>query len=96
MHEVIRLRSAMVKLASCKPYERAAIEKEILIRGSRVSTWIRETYGLLDKQLSWLDLNETAPSYEQRFREWETLLRDYGQACDVLTEAKALNVGVAA
>jgi hypothetical protein len=96
MHEVIRLRTAITKLATCKSYERKAIEKEILIRGSRVSEWTRSTYGLLDKQLTWLDQNTEAPTYEQRFTQWESLLKEYGDACEALIEADAVNVGAAA
>lgn len=76
--------------------QRTAIEKGVLLWGSRLHRWTSETYILLDKQLTWLDANEHAPTYEQRFAEWTKLLADYGKACDLLTEAESLKIGVPA
>jgi hypothetical protein len=97
MHEVKRLETAIAKLSTCKAYARTPIEREILIRGTRVRSWIPESYSLLDKQLTWLDTHDDSlPTYERRFTEWADLLAEYGRACDLLALAESLNIGVAA
>lgn len=96
MYELERLECAITQLSTCPKWQRRVLQKEILLRGSRVYRWTKETYALLDKQLAWLDSHENAPTYEQRFAEWVDLLNDYTRGCDALNAAEALRIGVAA
>lgn len=96
MYDLDRLESAIEKLSTCPRWQVRVIEKEILLRGSRVYRWTKDTYQLLDKQLAWLDSHEDAPTYESRFAEWTDLLTDYTRGCDALNAAKALRIGVKA
>lgn len=96
MHEICRLESAIETLSTCPKWQRRVLEKEILLRGSRVYRWTKETYALLSKQLAWLDSHEGAPTYDQRLEEWIELLHDYERGCDALNAAETLRVGVAA
>lgn len=90
MHEITRLVAAINKLSTCKSMERKPLEKEVLLWGSRLHTRVQEMYALLDKQLTWLDANADAPTYERRFSEWTDLLAEYGKACNALADAKGI------
>lgn len=96
MNETARLEAAIAKLSTCRDWQRRALEKEILLRSTRVSEWITRTTDLLTKQLRWLDTQLDSPTYEQRFAEWKRLLTEYERACDALAAANALRIGVAA
>ena len=96
MYDLERLELAIQKLSTCPRWQRRVLEKEILLRGSRVYSWTKETTALLSRQLRWLDTQTESPTYEQRLAEWIDLLKEYERACDALTAAADLEIGVAA
>jgi len=96
MHDLCRLESAIAELSTCPRWKVRVLEKEILLRGSRVYRWTKETYQVLDRQMEWLGTHHESPTYEQRFGEWQELLAEYGRGCRALEAAGALMIGVAA
>lgn len=97
MDSIDHLEKAIHELSTCvTPWQRPSREKAVLLYGARVRTWTQEIYTVLDKQLRWLDTHVDSPTYEQRFGEWETLLRDYERSVRALNAAAGLNIGVAA
>ncbi len=101
-NESTQLQTQLAKLATAKTdRQRSAIEKSVLLWGSRLYQWTRNTAALLERQLKWLDANEGKPTADKRFTEWESLLRQYEGACDLLREAEqalgaSITTGIAA
>ncbi len=97
MTEVNQLEMSLKKLSTCsETWKRPPLEKAVLLWGGRVYQWTQETMLTLGKQLRWLDTHPESPAYDARFLEWETLLRQYERACDVLADAQRLSVADAA
>ena len=96
MFEIEKLEQAVNELSTCPRWKVRVLEKEILLRGSRVYRWTKETTDLLSRQLRWLDTQTESPTYEQRLAAWMELLKEYERACDALAAAAALEIGVAA
>jgi len=94
MDEVDRLKRAIkeVQAKGVPAFKIKDAYRRVIFHGVRVHRWTQETAALLEEQLTWLDANTSAPSYEKRFLEWEQLLRGYEQASRLLDEAKAMAV----
>lgn len=86
MNELTQLRTQLTKLANARTdRQRAVIEKSVLLWGTRLYRWTKDTEGLLERQLAWLDAH---PTNDQRFDEWTALLKQYEQAIDLLRTAE--------
>ena len=97
MDEYQMLQTQIEKLSLAKTAnQRSIIEKGVLLWGGRLTVKVREVEGKLARQLTWLESNIDHPKQDERFDEWQALLRWYEQSCNLLASASVAGMAVAA
>ena len=84
-----KLRLAVAKMEHLTDERmRPVIAREIDRWGVQVHREIETMYSRLERQFVWLGSHVGDAKYEERFTQWERLLRDYETACKLLLEAE--------